>query len=282
MTSPEVFLKNNYDLVKKRCRDNGIDDPNEVLVLLESLIGKLENVKLNNEETRELISKWLSKHKEIEADVYSDLLFRSVEGDPSYVYVTNFFIQRMNRKMHTNIPLRDDRLLKTYQAILSIKDISIIDVFIVSSFPNPKERYKFLWFLFNELSEHKGPQKAAGLIVSKTVLLNRVKRLMTTLENELNENGVGNTKNKLTAGQKALIIYCRYRKAPWGKTLRDTIQGAHEREGWKVSSFKNIKNLYDAIGKGTAKDPATDKNLIAISGLLSEAERKEALSVQRK
>ena len=62
----------------------------------------------------------------------------------------------------------------------------------------------------------------------------------------------------------------------------DTIQEAHEREGWEYSSYKHIKNLYDAIGKESKQNPATSKNIIAISDLLSKEEQQEALNLQRK
>ncbi len=275
MCTPKTYLQNNHSLIEKLCRDNWIEDPNLVFKLLMEVIDQLEVLKFDNDQTRGFISKWLSEHNEIEAEVYSDLLFRSMEGDPSFVYATNYFIQRMNRVMHTIIPLRDDQILKIYQEILKIKDISIFDSFIVSSFPNLQERNDFLIFLFNEVSELKASGNAISLTVSKTILLKNTKKLMISTAKRLDERDADNPKNELTASQKALIIYCRYRRSK--KTLMDIIQEAHEREGWKESSYKHIKNLYDAIGKGGKKDPLTNKNRLAISNILSEEELQEVM-----
>ncbi len=275
MYTPKIKLQNNYSLIEKRCQCNWIDAPNLVLELLMEVIDRLEVLKFDNDQTRGFISKWLSEHNEIEAGVYSDLLFRSVEEDPSFVYATNYFIQRMNRVMYTNIPFRDDKVLKIYQNVLIIKDISMFDSFIMSSFPNQQERYDFLIFLFNEVSELKASANATSLTVSKTILLKKIKRLMTSIAKKLDEKDADNPKIELTAGQKALIIYYRYRRQK--KTLMNIIQEAHEREGWKQSSYNHIKNLYDAIGKGGKKDPLTNKNRSAISNILSEEELQEVM-----
>jgi len=282
MLKPKEFLQKNYPLIKKRCRDNGMDNPTEVFALLEEIIGKLEVIKYDRDATQELVSKWLSEHYEIEAEVYSDLLFCFIQGNPFYVYATNVIIQRRNRTMLTNIPLRDDKMLNTYVDILRIKNISVFDTLVKSAFPNPKERHEFLFSLFNELSERKTPSGESRLTVSKTMLLKRAKKLMTALEIDLDEKGGGDPKSKLTAGQKALIIYCRYKKLRQEKTLFEIIQEAHDREGWSAGSQKNIKNLYDSLGRGTKKDPATMRNLTEIAGFLSEEELKEALSLVNK
>ena len=221
---PKTFLESNYDFVVKRCQDNWIENPDKIMASLINIVTQLELLRWDDDKTCDLIKEDLAKLvKEDLAKlyptaerVYIDLLFRSVEGNPFYVYATNYFIRRMNSSDGTNISLREKKFLKQFQELLMIKNISVFEDFIVSSFPKPEERFRFLLLLSNEFSQKKALPGGVKISVSMVMLEKRIQALLKSTNKMVDEyfNDRSNSNNKPTAGQKALIIYCRYRNSP--------------------------------------------------------------------